>query len=576
MPKEYGQALYEDDTQNAQISMLINGLSLVSIDHKNLRGIILKGRPSPIRQKIFNSIKTLFVDYKFQKIHPQVLDSELFGGLDFARTFETGRPVHTTGYLNHHKSIILLSMAERLEPSLVCKYSTALDLNNDLSFLVSDESTDEEIISEALQDRLAFSVSIENLHYSQTKNLLFDLTKIQLAQDALPSILIDDNVIKKLTEVCVKLGIESLRAPILASYAARASAAFSNNQKIMDQDIITSIKLVLSHRATKLPDETDLTEDDNQQQTNPLDNNETKLSEESLEPTIPAEILLDAIKSSLSPQVLKNLIDRSKNLKSQKNNSGSGKTKLSNRRGRPLPSRAGKLDNTKRLDITETLKSAAPWQTIRKKRSLKNCSRIIIRSEDIRIKRHEEQSDRLIIFTVDASGTSALGRLGETKGAIEILLSEAYARRDQVALISFRGQTAQIELPPTRSLVQTKKRLAGLPAGGGTPLASGLSVSYNLALQAKSRGLTPSLAFLTDGKGNIALNGTPSRVISASETKDLAQKISSAKIPTIVIDISNRPQSEAKDLARNLMATYLALPRANSRSLSTAVTAVMD
>ena len=576
MPKEYGQALYEDDTQNAQISMLINGLSLVSIDHKNLRGIILKGRPSPIRQKIFNSIKTLFVDYKFQKIHPQVLDSELFGGLDFARTFETGRPVHTTGYLNHHKSIILLSMAERLEPSLVCKYSTALDLNNELSFLVSDESTDEEIISEALQDRLAFSVSIENLHYSQTKNLLFDLTKIQLAQDALPSILIDNNVIKKLTEVCVKLGIESLRAPILASYAARASAAFSNNQKIMDQDIITSIKLVLSHRATKLPDETDLTEDDNQQQTNPPDNNETKLSEESLEPTIPAEILLDAIKSSLSPQVLKNLIDRSKNLKSQKNNSGSGKTKLSNRRGRPLPSRAGKLDNTKRLDITETLKSAAPWQTIRKKRSLKNCSKIIIRSEDIRIKRHEEQSDRLIIFTVDASGTSALGRLGETKGAIEILLSEAYARRDQVALISFRGQTAQIELPPTRSLVQTKKRLAGLPAGGGTPLASGLSVSYNLALQAKSRGLTPSLAFLTDGKGNIALNGTPSRVISASETKDLAQKISSAKIPTIVIDISNRPQSEAKDLARNLMATYLALPRADSRSLSTAVTAVMD
>ena len=576
MPKEYGQALYEDDTQNAQISMLINGLSLVSIDHKNLRGIILKGRPSPIRQKIFNSIKTLFVDYKFQKIHPQVLDSELFGGLDFARTFETGRPVHTTGYLNHHKSIILLSMAERLEPSLVCKYSTALDLNNELSFLVSDESTDEEIISEALQDRLAFSVSIENLHYSQTKNLLFDLTKIQLAQDALPSILIDNNVIKKLTEVCVKLGIESLRAPILASYAARASAAFSNNQKIMDQDIITSIKLVLSHRATKLPDETDLTEDDNQQQTNPPDNNETKLSEESLEPTIPAEILLDAIKSSLSPQVLKNLIDRSKNLKSQKNNSGSGKTKLSNRRGRPLPSRAGKLDNTKRLDITETLKSAAPWQTIRKKRSLKNCSKIIIRSEDIRIKRHEEQSDRLIIFTVDASGTSALGRLGETKGAIEILLSEAYARRDQVALISFRGQTAQIELPPTRSLVQTKKRLAGLPAGGGTPLASGLSVSYNLALQAKSRGLTPSLAFLTDGKGNIALNGTPSRVISASETKDLAQKISSAKIPTIVIDISNRPQSEAKDLARNLMATYLALPRADSRSLSTAVNAVMD
>ena len=118
--------------------------------------------------------------------------------------------------------------------------------------------------------------------------------------------------------------------------------------------------------------------------------------------------------------------------------------------------------------------------------------------------------------------------------------------------------------------------MAGLPAGGGTPLASSLSVSYNLALQAKNRGLTPSLAFLTDGKGNIALDGTPSRTISSSETKDLARKISFAKIPTIVIDISNRPQVEAKDLAKNLMATYLALPRADSRRLSEAVTAVMD
>ena len=88
--------------------------------------------------------------------------------------------------------------------------------------------------------------------------------------------------------------------------------------------------------------------------------------------------------------------------------------------------------------------------------------------------------------------------------------------------------------------------------------------------------MTPSLAFLTDGKGNIALDGTPSRTISAAETKDLAQKISFAKIPTIVIDISNRPQVEAKELARNLKANYLALPRADSRRLSTAVTAVMD
>ena len=94
-PKNIEQALAEYDAQTLQISLLIQGRSLLSIDHKNLKGLLLRGRPSPIRQKIFNSIKTLFADYKIQKIHPQVLDNELFGGLDFARTFETGRPVHT-------------------------------------------------------------------------------------------------------------------------------------------------------------------------------------------------------------------------------------------------------------------------------------------------------------------------------------------------------------------------------------------------------------------------------------------------------------------------------------------------
>ncbi len=292
MLKNNEQALDDNNTQNLQTSMLINGLSLASIDHKNLRGLLLKGRPSPIRQKIFNSIKTLFVDYKFQKIHPQVLDSELFGGLDFSRTFATGRPIHTNGYLNHHKSIILLSMAERLEASLVCKYSTALDLNNGLSFIVSDESTDEETIGEALKDRLAFSISIENLHYSQTKNILFDLAKIKSARKALASIPIDNHVIKTLTEICVRLGIKSLRAPILASYAARASAAFSNKPEIMEEDIVRSIKLVLSHRATILPDEPGSAEDaSDQQQTNLSEDNETKPSEDGLEPTIPAEML---------------------------------------------------------------------------------------------------------------------------------------------------------------------------------------------------------------------------------------------------------------------------------------------
>jgi hypothetical protein len=91
-----------------------------------------------------------------------------------------------------------------------------------------------------------------------------------------------------------------------------------------------------------------------------------------------------------------------------------------------------------------------------------------LRPDDIRLKQAQERSDRVLIFTVDASGSAALARLAEAKGAVELLLAQAYARRDHVALIAFRGDRAEVLLPPTRSLARARRRLADLPGGGGT------------------------------------------------------------------------------------------------------------
>jgi magnesium chelatase subunit D len=167
-------------------------------------------------------------------------------------------------------------------------------------------------------------------------------------------------------------------------------------------------------------------------------------------------------------------------------------------------------------------------------------------------------------------------RLAEAKGAVELLLGEAYARRDHVALVAFRGEGAEVLLPPTRSLVQTKRRLAGLPGGGGTPLAAGLRAAMDLARAAQGRGMTPTLALLTDGRANIALDGSANRQAAAADAAHYARAIRAQAIPGLVIDMSPRPQAALKTLAGEMGAPYIAMPRADAGRLSAAVSSAVD
>lgn len=169
-----------------------------------------------------------------------------------------------------------------------------------------------------------------------------------------------------------------------------------------------------------------------------------------------------------------------------------------------------------------------------------------------------------------------MARLAEAKGAVEILLAEAYARRDHVALVAFRGSAAELLLPPTRSLVQTKRRLTALPGGGGTPLAAGLRAAQDTADHARRHGLTPSVVLLTDGRGNIALDGSANRAQAAIDTEAVARRIGALGVATLVVDTANRPQEALRGLSQVLGGTYLALPRASAERLSEAVSAALD
>jgi magnesium chelatase subunit D len=142
----------------------------------------------------------------------------------------------------------------------------------------------------------------------------------------------------------------------------------------------------------------------------------------------------------------------------------------------------------------------------------------------------------LIIFVVDASGSMAAQRRMEAlKGAVLNLLTDAYQQRDEVAVVAFRGQEAQLLLAPTRSVDLAERNLRELPTGGRTPLPHALQMALDVVERAKVASVSgaPLLVLMTDGKANVALadSGDPWR-----ESLDLAEVLAERRIPSLVID----------------------------------------
>jgi magnesium chelatase subunit D len=241
-------------------------------------------------------------------------------------------------------------------------------------------------------------------------------------------------------------------------------------------------------------------------------------------------------------------------------------------RGRPSGVIAGSLAGGKaRLNVIETLRAAAAWQRLRGRSDGRG--RVRVSPEDFRVTKYQQRAQTVTIFVVDASGSSALNRLAEAKGAVELLLADCYVRRDQVAVIGFRGKRADILLAPTRSLVRAKRSLAGLPGGGGTPLASALEAAASLARLAERRGETPTLVVLTDGRANVARDGTPGHKLAHAQALTAARVVAKAGFAALFIDTSPRPGELARGIAAALRAQYIALPFANARSLNAVIKA---
>ena len=537
-------------------------LTVLAVDPVGVKGLWLRSRAGPVRDRVTAALTLLPLPAR--RLHPGVDDTALYGGVDLAGTLATGRVARSAGVLDAPCALVL-TMAERCPAGLAARLARVLD-DPGFCLVALDEGVDDETLPSALTDRLGLFVDLDGMGWSDTAGITLDPERLAAARAIRAET--PPDAVAQLTRVAAAMGITSLRAPLLTLACARALAAWSGRDVIAEEDLQRAAELVLAHRGA-LPQQAP--EPEPEQEPPPPDPGETEPEQpQDIGDRIPDDILLEAVRAALPAGLLERL--RAGRAAKSAKGSGAGAAIKGNRRGRPLTPRPGQPGSGLRIDLVSTLRAAAPWQGVRGR----GPHGLAIRASDLRIKRFQETSDRLLIFAVDASGSSAMARLAETKGAVELLLAQAYARRDHVALVAFRGQGADLMLPPTRSLVQTKRRLAGLPGGGGTPLAAGLKLAFEVAGQARARGMTPTVALLTDGRGNIALDGTVSRELAEADAQRLARALRAAGTPALIVDTGNRPTPSLRVLAGMLGAPYIPLPRADSQRLSAVLTAALD
>jgi magnesium chelatase subunit D len=522
-----------------------------------------------------------------------VTDDRLIGGLDLGATLAAGRPVAEAGVLARADGgVVVAPAAERLLPRVVTTLTAALDhgmvamqrdgLSAELparfALIAIDEGAEDEVVSAALRERLACWVAVPPRWRGDSWPLP---SRGEIAEARALAGAVEDpegRAAEALTVTAVALGIASLRAPLQALAGARAAAALAGRSAILEEDIALAAQVLLAPRATRLPPMAS----DEEPPPPPPPPPEEPPSEpppdappppESGEVEQPLEDrILDAAVAALPPDLLEALAQRAD--RQMREAGRTGIERAGWLRGRPVGTRRGLPRGGARLHLLDTLRAAAPWQRLRGKTL--GAGSVAVRADDFRIKRFVERAGRTVIVAVDASGSAALNRLAEAKGAIEILLAESYARRDRVALVAFRGAQAEVLLAPTRALARARRELSGLPGGGGTPLASGIAVSLAVAEQARRAGSVPTVVILTDGRANIALDGSPGRPKAEADARASATALRARGVAVLLVDCSPRGEPFAREVASLLGGTYVALPVADARTVASVTRALVD
>lgn len=532
---------------------------ILAVAGPNVGGLWLRARVSGARNAFLENLEILVPERV--RIGPDMDDVTLYGGVDVAESLAAGRKVLSQGLLARNGRITL-SSAERASDAFSARLAMHLDKGLEPVVAIDEGQDSDEAPAVTLTSRLGLFLSLDGMRFADLPEMP-TRGAVKLARENYQDVAVSAELETELIALSAMHGVADPRLDLAARAAARASAALAGRTDVIPDDIGIAAALVIAPRGT----EPEFASEDPA----PEAENDSARSEEDTGES--ADILGDTVAETthvVLPEALSALVGAAPRIAS---GFGQGSARASFLKGRPLPSRAGSLFTGRRIDPVASIRAALPWQRLRPSPP---GQRLALRKSDLRTRRYENRTQRVIIFAVDASGSQAVARMAEAKGAVECLLAEAYRSRDEVALIAFRKSNAEILLPPTRALVRARSALNALPGGGGTPLAAGLLAAAQLASQVRKSGATPMVVLLSDGRANVTLAGVGGRARAREDAEMAAQTLAASGVDGLVLDTSRRPEPALNELSNLMNASYRALPNADARTLSAVVSGALD
>ncbi len=620
----FSAVLGMDDAKRAMQCILVN---------PNLKTVLIRGGQGSAKTVLARSVANIS-NKKIINIPVNVSEEQLFGGMDIDATIKEGKPVMQPGLLSRangnivyvddvnlmDQRILMSLLNSVLEGRVVLeREGISSEYATDTILIATMNPSDSDISSHVLDrfDICAYASFPEeqkerseilkrNMEFQKDPKSFIELyrpdedaikSNLDRAIKLFPLVTMSDDPIGVSVELAVKVMADGYRGDICMVNTAKAIAALNGRDEVMKKDVEEAAMLCLAHRRNyaqepppQPPQDQNQDQEDNQEQPpdddkddheeneNDEDDQPPEDQEEQQQepPDMDFQQLLDDMVFEIGDQfrVIDYLEDRRR--KVSKTSAKKGRRMMvesSDSSGRYARSRIPS-DKTHDIAFDATVRAAAPYQKSRDH----NDMAINIQKQDVREKVREMRAGCTILFLVDASGSLGVRkRMAAVKGAVLSMLRDSYVKRDRIGMMAFRRDSAELVLPPTRSVEYSYRKLEEMPTGGKTPLSEAL-VTVNEYMTSYSRSHVGEMCYIvviTDGRANVPLQEGAN---ANEEVLKLAEDMAIPQVKWIIIDASAGFMrfDNAERLAMALEGTYFRLEDLNADRLAESVRAAIN